>query len=251
MNAYHRTIAVCIATGLMLVGSGSTSAGTVTFTDLTEGIPTAAFADFPSGITVPGFGFGPGPTCDIQVIEEVRCLFTYQSAATSTAATEQNYTIGLYDDAGVTVLSDVTNVFRIFFPAGAFADQPAFEYLQIDFRSDGCGDCSNPDPSNGFGFGPQAVTAIETGGMQSFDIPSVCSGCTDLTVVLQSDVGSAPEPATLALVGLGLAGMRLMRRRHPGRLSGLTTCGTRGHRGAGRPARVATSSRTWAVGHRA
>ena len=101
-------------------------------------------------------------------------------------------------------VSDILDLFTFLSAAGGTI---GFEAL---FQSDN--ETGLPNPGN---LTPPDI--VETGSMQQIFSGSVTlpggAGPTQLTVNAQSDLDAVPEPSMLALIGVGLFGFGIMRRR--------------------------------------
>ena len=85
--------------------------------------------------------------------------------------------------------------------SGAF---PSIIDITAEFGSD-------PESLGGFICGAQGQCIVENGDVQ--DITGLLNLPANLTMSAQSDIDEVPEPVTLALVGIALAGLGLSRRK--------------------------------------
>jgi hypothetical protein len=78
-------------------------------------------------------------------------------------------------------------------------------FFTVNFESDTDAGALTPLPNGG--------SVIETGTFQQSVLAGVVSNGDFYNIQIASDVRDAPEPATLSLLGLGLVGLVMMRRR--------------------------------------
>ena len=199
MNIFRTTRAL-IAASACLIAPSFTNAATISISDLTEGTPTLTLSGFPAGTGA--------AVCFPSPAESLRCTVIYVDSAAPAERVQFNEIL-LYEDAALSRLSDQ---FRLNHDTRASSAPSGSVFLDILFESDTEGILSliPLDPANPPVQTPFAVK--ETGQRQSFAFNSFCPGCIDITVVLTSDA-EVPAPATLALVGLGLAGLGFSRRK--------------------------------------
>ena len=176
------TLSLCL-----LVPGIAASAILVTINDLTE--------TFSTTINGPLFSFSVTriPETDTAVGSDiVNIFYRSQDAPVGGGPRTNNYNIFGADDMGVSdtlqiIVSEITGT-------------PDFNvHVQIFFLSDSLNEQVFPPPL------PNASIIFESNGFQ--DVPN--TGLSDLRVRF----ASVPEPVTLALVGIGLAGLGFRRRK--------------------------------------
>ena len=109
----------------------------------------------------------------------------------------------MHMEGGGMAVSDILDLFTFLSPLGSTVG------FQAVFQSDGESGLINPGNLT-----PPDI--VETGGVQPVFAGSVIlptTGPTQLTVSVQSDLDAVPEPATLALIGVGLLGFGVGRLR--------------------------------------